>query len=160
TNYGDITQIDETAIGEGPYDGVGILISAETFSGSITNGGNITGLAGPAIWITDNTQQFSGGIFNSGGNTHGADESIRIQSENFEGGLYNSGYIIASSGSGVSAATNWSGNVLNVNLIEGAQGGGEGSNAGNGFEFVGNGNYEGDFENAGTIRGGLDGVRF
>ena len=150
-NDGLITQ-DLGEEGEGysqlvsPYRGVGVVFAAGTVEGGLTNGstGSIYGLAGPAVWITEATQSFAGGIANEG-LISGASDGIRILSGTFGGGLVNggSGQILAADGDGVSAATVWSGGVLNDGLISGAR---------SGFVFVGP-TFAGDFVNNGTIAG-------
>ena len=136
---------------ESPYRGVGIVFTAPTVEGGLLNdvNGEIYGLKGPAVWITDNTQSFSGGITNLG-LISGADDAIRIESALFSGGLTNgaSGSIVAYEGDGVFASSAWSGDVQNHGLISGAH---------NGFAYAGS-TFDGNFGNAGLIEGGHAGV--
>ena len=138
--------------GEGydsPYKGVGIVFTADTVEGGLFNGvhGEIYGTKGPAVWITDKTESFSGGIANFG-LIKGANDGIRIESDAFSGGLINAGAIIATWGDGVSATSAWSGDVSNHGLILGAH---------DGFAYDGS-TFDGDVHNAGLILGGHAGV--
>ena len=138
--------------GEGydsPYKGVGIVFTADTVEGGLFNGvhGEIYGTKGPAVWITDKTESFSGGIANFG-LIKGANDGIRIESDAFSGGLINAGAIIATKGDGVSATWAWSGDVSNYGLILGAH---------DGFAYDGS-TFDGDVHNAGLILGGHAGV--
>ena len=128
-----------------PYQGVGIVFTAPTVEGGVTNGANgeIYGLKGPAIWITDKTETFTGGITNLG-TIAGANDAIRIESAAFAGGLANSGAIVAYEGDGVFATSAWTGDVQNDGLISGAV---------NGFTYAGS-TFDGNFANTGLIHGG------
>ncbi|MDZ4741519.1 MAG: autotransporter domain-containing protein [Alphaproteobacteria bacterium] len=156
-NSGTITQRSlEAAGGEGSYAGIGILITAETFNGGISNGGLIEGLGATAILISDYTSDFIGGITNNG-TIAGVDDGIAIESGNFDGGMQNngSGQITASSenGNGVYVTSNWTGDLNNSGVIQG------GSSSGIGIYFD-DATFAGNVSNSGSISGGYAGFFF
>lgn len=131
-NSGLITQRDAAAAGgEGSFAGVGIVVSAETFNGNITNdyGGEIEGLGGPAIWVTSENSTFNGNITNnsvvqSSGFSDGA--GILIQSGVFNGNVVNNGVISAGTFAAgiVIAPGEFHGNFTNTDRIFGGKAGG------------------------------------
>ncbi len=159
TNHGLITQDLPEYGGEGQYLGVGVLVTANTFDGGITNTGTIDGFAGPAIWITSHTNQFNDGIANSG-DIVSVETGILVESYSFSGTVDNSGTIKGgSTGTGVAILANtFSGNFTNSGKITGGYAGVviDGSEG----VFSGEGDGPAVFNNSGTIAGGFAGLYF
>ncbi|NOT42832.1 MAG: autotransporter domain-containing protein [Alphaproteobacteria bacterium] len=128
-NGGVITQRDASAAGgEGFGAGVGILVSAETFNGSITNdySGVIEGLGGQAIWVTNQNSTFNGNISNFGviRSTSGSFDAVGllVNSSTFNGNVENYGLIDASNGGVVIDVGEFHGNIRNQDRIFGGKG--------------------------------------
>ncbi|MFM9864292.1 MAG: autotransporter domain-containing protein [Micropepsaceae bacterium] len=128
-NGGVITQRDASAAGgEGFGAGVGILVSAETFNGNITNdyGGVIEGLGGPAVWVTSENSTFNGNITNNGvirSTSFNSDAvGLLVESGTFNGSVENRGLIDARHGGIVIDVNGFHGNVSNYDRIFGGKG--------------------------------------
>jgi uncharacterized protein YhjY with autotransporter beta-barrel domain len=160
-NYGLITQRDPGAAGgEGVYAGVGILVTAETFNGGIYNAGQIEGLGGPAVWITQETATFNGPIQNDGFITSSLQPDgigVSVESFTFAGNFTNNNLISGAQTGAQIVVTDFLGNVTNTGLIEG--------NSGAGFIVFASSTIDGasaglasEITNRGTIRGALNGL--
>lgn len=128
-NGGLITQRDEEAAGgESGFAGVGIVVSAETFNGDITNTGQVLGLGGPAIWVTSENNAFNGSItnYNQIQSTGGGFDAtaVLIQSNTFNGSVTNLSYISGNLSGVVIEPGEFHGDVTNTGQIYGNDGGG------------------------------------
>lgn len=129
-NAGQITQRDLAAAGGvGTYAGVGIVVSAETFNGNITNdySGSINGRGGPAVWVTTENATFNGNIANYGSIQSSGDVDavgILIQGGTFNGTVENFDSINSSGDGVVIAPVAFHGDVRNYGQIYGSNGGG------------------------------------
>jgi len=167
-NSGQISGFD-AAIQLG--DGDGGENPSLVFDGGIVNnfGGVIDSLGGTAIVITDDVATFSGGITNSG-EIEGAFNGIIINAGTFSGGLFNNGGAVIEGLSGDAIQSNtgvWSGNFTNHGVISGALDGfehfgtsftGDVSNTGNitaGFSGIRIDveTFEGNVTNTGQVTG-------
>ena len=146
-NAGTITQVlPSTFSFEGQGDGEGILISAHTFNGGISNSGHIDGLAGPAIWIEHSVLDFNDGIRNTG-TIKSSSDGVRVYATHFNGGFVNEGLIRGgNSDAGILiAGDSFNGNFSNSGTITGGS---------TGVSIVAN-TFHGHISNSGLIAGGV-----
>ena len=129
-----------------------IYVSSTSFTGDITNNGDITSDSGYGVRIT--TAAFDGNVINqTNGIITASNDAVRITSTQFTGDVSNSGTISSLAGTGVYiSATTFDGNVENLAgaLIAGDS---------NGVVLTGT-NFNGDVNNAGTITASISsGIR-